>query len=237
MLLLVLILALSVPDLWQAGRRDDVPLLQQGRREALQAVAAEGAKEAWPGVALADLYLVAHFQAQGLPDSARTYLEEALRILEQARKDTVSPDLLAFLGNFYGVRISFASWFQAPFLGRKAHRCLAQAQALDSLNPRVWLFEGIQAFYTPPMFGGGLKKAVRRLRRALELWQRRPASPLFGRWGEDLALVYLAQAWYRLGEVSRARATLQEALQRYPDLLMAHSLQARWAQTPKEESP
>ena len=53
-------------------------------------------------------------------------------------------------------------------LGPRANAALDRASEIDSGNPRVLLLQGVSAFNTPAMFGGGTNKAEQFLRRSLE---------------------------------------------------------------------
>ncbi len=226
-LLVVLSLSLTVPEVWQAGRQMDPQRLQEVHHQARAQLGTQDTPRSRLLVALVDLYRIQRALATGHPETARVALQEARTLLEALPEAERTADLWAFLGNLYGTALALSPWYRLPGLGRQAARALQKALQQDSLNPRVWLFLGIQAFYTPPLFGGGPEKALRRLDRALHLYQQRPLDPFWGRWGEDLALLYRARTLYRLGRSAEALQTLQQCLRRYPDFQEAH----HWATT------
>ncbi len=210
-----LLVCLTVPEIWRAGRQMDTLQLQVYHREALQQMHPDPMGPGRWLVVLVDLYRMQVALAHGQPQRAQEALREALNLLESVPKDQRTADHWAFLGNFYGTQLAFTPWYRRPVLGRRATQALHRALHQDSLNPRAWLFAGLQAFYTPRLFGGGPQRAVERLNRALELYRRR--DPFWDRWGEDLALLYRARALMQLGHQEEARRTLQMCLQRYPD--------------------
>ena len=222
-MMLLVLLALTVPEVWQAGRQMDTLRLRTVHQEAWQQFHREGTAHSRLLVALADLYRVQAALATRRPEAARSALQEALRLLEAVPETQRTADLWAFLGNFYGTALALAPWYRRPGLGRRASEALHRAVQQDSLNPRVWLFLGIQAFYTPRLFGGGAEKALQRLDRALALYRQLSVDPFWHRWGEDLALFYRARALMRLGHEADARQALNTCLQRYPDFQEARA--------------
>ncbi len=221
-MILVMVMALTVPEIWQAGQLGDCALLEQYHRDAVEQFQADSTLENRLLLVLVDLYRVS------LEEDPREALQEALQVLETAPERDSQADLLALLGNSYGIAIRFSSWFQAMSLGKRASWALHRALALNLHNPRAWLFWGLQAFYTPSLFGGGMERALKRFRQALELYGQEPPDPFWGKWGEDLALFYLAQTLHRLGRQDEAREVLHTCLKRYPKFRAAERLLQQW---------
>lgn len=70
--------------------------------------------------------------------------------------------------------------------GPKANEHIAKAMQLDAGNPRPYLLEGQQKFYTPEQFGGDKAKAMELFKKAMELYGSfKPASPIHPTWGKN----------------------------------------------------
>lgn len=84
-------------------------------------------------------------------------------------------------------------------------------------NPRVWLLRGIQSFYTPTQYGGGISVAETQLNKAIELFATdNPAPPAPG-WGNAEAYVWLGQVLQKQNRNPEARAAYNKALSLQPD--------------------
>lgn len=121
----------------------------------------------------------------------------------------------ALLGSIYGNRITSA--FKGMRLGPKAGKALERAVELSPDNPRVVLQQGISAFYTPKTFGGGMKKAEERLRRAGELFELEPVSAPWPNWGRVDVYAYLGQVLAKNRDVEGARAAYRRGLSIEPE--------------------
>jgi tetratricopeptide (TPR) repeat protein len=102
-------------------------------------------------------------------------------------------------------------------LGPRSSALMEEAADAGPRNPRVWLVKGINAMYTPAMWGGGLDKARSHLQRAQELFANDgPAAPLPA-WGEADVHIYLGQIHAKQGRLHEARAAYERALVLQPD--------------------
>jgi Flp pilus assembly protein TadD len=97
-------------------------------------------------------------------------------------------------------------------LGPRASGALDKAAEIAPDNPRVVVLQGISAFNTPALFGGGTEKAERLLRRSLTLFAREPADRPWPNWGRFDAHVWLGQALLGKGDRAGARAEYDRAL-------------------------
>ncbi|RYY41797.1 MAG: hypothetical protein EOO08_01320 [Chitinophagaceae bacterium] len=79
--------------------------------------------------------------------------------------------------------------------GPQAAAALAMAKQLNPNNPRPYLLEGQDKFYTPPQFGGSKEDAVTLWKEALVKFASfKPADPLAPTWGRRTTEYFLAQA-------------------------------------------
>jgi tetratricopeptide (TPR) repeat protein len=144
--------------------------------------------------------------------SARHHLESLLA------QDPDDAEAMTLLSSVLGMQIGLGveSGFSA---GRRSGELLAQAEALAPSNPRVQLAIGISRHNTPLVFGGGQKRAIAALDKAVAAYR----SPEAG-WGAPEAYVWRALSWRALGDEDRARADLARALEIEPSYAWASLL-------------
>ena len=82
-------------------------------------------------------------------------------------------------------------WMQ---YGQAAAEALAKAKEMDANNPRVYLLEGQDKFYTPEQFGGSKTEAKKLFEKAKELYGSfKPETPLHPVWGMGTTMYFLSQ--------------------------------------------
>lgn len=153
-------------------------------------------------------------------DAARALLEQADRLLEQSGARLRLPETFALRAAVTGQLIGLSrNPLTGMRLGPRSSALMDEAVELGPRNPRVWLIKGINAMYTPAMWGGGLDKAHSHLQRAQELFaEDAPAAPMPA-WGEADVHIYLGQIHAKQGRLSEARAAYARALVLQPDNL------------------
>ena len=78
--------------------------------------------------------------------------------------------------------------------GPQAQEALQTARKLNPNNPRVYLLEGQDKFYTPEQYGGSKTEAKALLEEALKKYEAfKPASALEPRWGKGTTEYFLSQ--------------------------------------------
>jgi hypothetical protein len=78
--------------------------------------------------------------------------------------------------------------------GPMAAEALQTARTLNPANPRVFLLEGQDKFFTPEQYGGSKPEAKRLFEEALKKYETfQPASPLEPVWGKKTAQYFLSQ--------------------------------------------
>jgi tetratricopeptide (TPR) repeat protein len=122
----------------------------------------------------------------------------------------------ALLSTVYGQEIGTSMW-KGITLGPKASLSIDTAMKLARDNPRVALQAGVGAWFTPKMFGGGMDKAEKELRRAEALFARQPADAVWPNWGRLDVLAWMGQLLAAKGDRQRARAYYQRAIESEPD--------------------
>jgi cytochrome c-type biogenesis protein CcmH/NrfG len=118
-----------------------------------------------------------------------------------------SADTHSLLADLYGRKISLGNaMFAGPKFGPKVKEENAKAMALDDKNPRVWASLGRQCLMAPKMFGGDVTKAIESLEKSVALDPR-----------QDETYVWLAKAYKKHGDKSKAQDAIQHALILNPD--------------------
>jgi len=139
-------------------------------------------------------------------------LEEAQSQLDQAIKaDEKFAEAHSLLAGVYGAKISRSS-LRGITLGPRAGSALTRAGKLEPDNPRVPLQDGIGAFNTPSMFGGGVDKAEKLLRRAIMLLDKEPVEKPWPNWGRFDAHAWLGQILIKKRDYTGARMEYEKAL-------------------------
>jgi tetratricopeptide (TPR) repeat protein len=182
------------------------------RSELQGRVAAAGVDEAMVRYALA----YASYRTVNLPDvpeKDRTdLLNDAVTQLQQViKRNPKDAEAHALLGSVYGLQIAQSPVIRGMTLGPRANSALDRAAEIESGNPRVLLLQGVSAFNTPTMFGGGTDKAEQYLRRSLERFAAEPPDKAWPNWGRFDAHVWLGQALLQKGDRTGARAEYDKA--------------------------
>ena len=182
------------------------------RADLTQRLTAARADEAMLRYAIA----YASYRMAPLPDvpdkEKKDLLDDAVAQLQQVTKrNPKDAEAHALLGSVFGLQIAESPVLRGMTLGPRANAALDRASEIDSGNPRVLLLQGVSAFNTPAMFGGGTDKAAQLLRRSLERFAMEPADKPWPNWGRFDAHVWLGQALLEKGDRSGARAEYDKA--------------------------
>jgi hypothetical protein len=79
--------------------------------------------------------------------------------------------------------------------GPAASEALAKAKTLNPENPRVYLLEGQDKFYTPEQFGGSKSEAKTLFETSMKKFEtQKPESSIHPRWGQNTVKYFLSQA-------------------------------------------
>jgi tetratricopeptide (TPR) repeat protein len=144
-------------------------------------------------------------EKDGMLDEAQSQLEQAIKA------DDKFAEAHALMAAIYGGKIARSS-LRGITLGPRAGSALARAGKLEPENPRIPLQDGIGAFNTPAMFGGGVDKAEKLLRRAIMLLDKEPAEKPWPNWGRFDAHAWLGQILVKKRDFAGARMEYEKAL-------------------------
>jgi tetratricopeptide (TPR) repeat protein len=167
-------------------------------------------------LARADSYLVRVKESQNDKKAAERWLDSAI---DNARRFMVfndrSAEAHALLADLYGSKIGCGGAFDAMRYGPKANAEDQQALQLDANNPRAYAVAGRRYLYSPKMFGGDLDKAIDAFRKATALDPH-----------GDEAFVWLAIAYRKKGDETRAQVAIAEALRLNSRSVLAKRIQS-----------
>ncbi|MDB5267998.1 MAG: hypothetical protein JWP58_1038 [Hymenobacter sp.] len=168
-------------------------LMSTGDPAVLKAVAAKFERAAT--VAPAD-WLPRYYQAYALVinvfqskedgDAKDKTLDQAETALGQARQlHGDASELLALQAYAYQARLGIAPMARSMKYSEMVGEAVAQAQALNPANPRPYLVEANNVYFTPKMFGGGAEAAKPLYLQAQARYAAFvPAGPLLPNWGQ-----------------------------------------------------
>lgn len=139
------------------------------------------------------------------------------RIQGVVKTDGKNAEAHALLGSLYGLQISQSPMIKGITLGPRANAALDRAAQEAPTNPRVVLLQGVSAFNTPAMFGGGIDKAERLLRRSIALFANEAQSKDWPNWGRVDAHAWLGRTLVSKGDRAAARAEYDKALAVAPE--------------------
>ena len=108
----------------------------------------------------------------------------------------------------------------ASTLYPQLQQTLAEAKEDINAKPRALLIEGINAFYTPPAYGGGTEKARTLLEEALNHYQASSTDAQVV-WGEVETYIWLGQVLEQEQQTDKARSAYKQALALDPNCTWA----------------
>ena len=77
--------------------------------------------------------------------------------------------------------------------GPLATEALQKAKSLNPENPRVYLLEGQDKFYTPEQYGGSKTEAKALFEQSIKKYEAKPASDIDPQWGKSQVVFFLDQ--------------------------------------------
>lgn len=123
------------------------------------------------------------------------YYDKALVQIDQANNlSAENSEIYALKGYIQFMKMSVDPQARLSFMASSS-ASLGKAKALNPENPRIYLINGQNTFYTPEAFGGGKLKAKPILENAVAKFAIfKPATELDPIWGSDRAKALLAQS-------------------------------------------
>lgn len=200
------------PKIEAARLGRDRPQLQASKTELEKQIAANP-NDAQEDLLLARVlgYLVDAYEGQKNKKEAESSTDEAIAAAQKSiqLKENFA-EAHSLLADLYGRKIGFGGMFAGAHYGPMVQQENKRAMELDDKNPRVWASLGRQSLMAPSMFGGNMDKAIESFQKSLALDPK-----------QDETLVWLAQAYKKKGDMTQARAAVEEALALNPQNPMA----------------
>lgn len=151
-------------------------------------------------------------------DAVKKYTESSIDLLNKAT------DMKDDFGEAYILKFAVISnrWMYEP---DKMNDIIAKqseakdfAKKYDPHNPRLYLVEGINTYYTPESFGGGVDNAMPLFEKSFELFQSyKPVDETYPDWGKDQVCGYLALCSIKNDKLDEAKKWMDKALEYEPD--------------------
>ncbi|MXX67848.1 MAG: tetratricopeptide repeat protein [Gemmatimonadales bacterium] len=180
-------------------------------RRAVTAFPEDGLVQHYLGYAL---YRLATLRFDADPDGALAILFESESSLLRSVELEPIPESHALMSSVLGRQI--VSDETAMSLSMRSGAEMRRAVQMGPRNPRVKVLEGISAFHTPSMYGGGYDIALDRFLAAVALFEEdAPESPLPA-WGRAEVYAWLGQTYVALRMPEEARAAYERALEIEP---------------------
>jgi tetratricopeptide (TPR) repeat protein len=93
-----------------------------------------------------------------------------------------------------------------------------KAKKLEPDNPRYYLIDGMNTYYTPEAFGGGVDNALPLFQKSYELFKTyKPKDETYPNWGYDMCAGMLAMCSIKLDKMDAAKEFIDKALEINPD--------------------
>jgi len=179
-------MAATIKDLMSTG--DPAQLLSiSGKMERAAAVApADWLPRYYQAYAL----LINVFQSKEDGDAKDNTLDQAEAALAKARKlGGDESELLVLQAYIYQARLGVSPMMRSMTYPRMVDEAVAKAKKINPANPRIYLVQANNKYYTPKMFGGGAEVAKPLFEEAKAKYAAfQPKSPLAPNWGERQVL-------------------------------------------------
>ncbi len=130
--------------------------------------------------------LINVFQSKEDGDARDKTLDQAEAALDRARQlGGDESELLVLQAYIYQARLGISPMLRSMKYSGMVNEAVAKAKALNPANPRAYLVQANNVYYTPAMFGGGPEAAKPLYQEAQARYAAfRPASGLAPSWGE-----------------------------------------------------
>lgn len=151
-------------------------------------------------------------------DAVKKYTESSIDMLNKAT------DLKDDFAEAYILKFAVSSnrWMYEPNKMNDILSFQAEAKDLakkhDPDNPRLYLVDGMNTYYTPEMFGGGADKALPLFEKSYELFKTyKPVDETYPNWGKDQVCGYLALCCIKNDKLDDAKSWIDKGLEADPD--------------------
>jgi hypothetical protein len=151
-------------------------------------------------------------------DNIKKYTESCLDLLDKAT------DMKDDFAEAYVLKMSATSnrWQYEPAkmndIITKSAEAKDMAKNLDASNPRYYLVDGTNTFYTPENFGGGVDAAMPILEKSWEFFGTfKPVDETYPVWGKDQAAAMIAMCYIKKDKLDEAKTWIDKGLEIKPE--------------------
>lgn len=140
-------------------------------------------------------YLIGNGQMGGFADKTDPEADKAAELLDKAEAISgANSETWCVRKMIATLRMSADPMNRFQTIGAQAAEALEKARQMDPANPRVYLLEGQDKFFTPEQFGGSKTEAKALFEQCLQKAESfKPASSLHPVWGPSQARYFLGQ--------------------------------------------
>ena len=140
-------------------------------------------------------YMIGNGQMGGFADKSDPEADKAEALLNKAEALAgENSEIWCIRKMIATLRMSADPMNRFQTYGPRAEEALGKARQMDPGNPRVYLLEGQDKFFTPEQFGGSKAEAKVLFETCLQKAETfKPASPLHPTWGPSQASYFLGQ--------------------------------------------
>jgi hypothetical protein len=150
-------------------------------------------------------------------DGVKKYTESCIDLLNK------STDLKDDFGEAYILKLAINSnrWMyemdKMNDILAKQTEAKELAKKYDPENPRLYLIDGINTYYTPESFGGGADNAITLLEKSYSLFETyKLVDETYPDWGRDLACGYIALCNIKNDKLDEAKKWMDKGLEHNP---------------------
>jgi tetratricopeptide (TPR) repeat protein len=129
--------------------------------------------------------------------------------------DNKHAEAYALQSSAYGLKISYSP-MQGMFLGPKSSSIIEKAKKINPNSALVWKIYAGSKLFTPEMWGGDVKEAIKAFENSVKLYESKPES-LTENWQYLDALAFLGQAYIKDEQPKKAIVIYDKALQVEPE--------------------
>lgn len=128
----------------------------------------------------------------------------------------------ALLSALYGLRMGYSPW-KGMYLGSKSQSMMDQALKQSPNSPLVWKLYANSKFFTPEMWGGDLKEAIKAYEKSIQLYEVDTEKTKFN-WFYIDTMAFLGQAYVNDGQTAKGILVYEKALKAEPEFSWVKSI-------------
>jgi tetratricopeptide (TPR) repeat protein len=151
-------------------------------------------------------------------DAVKKYTESALELLDK------STDMKDDFAEAYILKMAVQSnrWMyemdKMNDIIAKQTEAKDKAKQLEPENPRFYLIDGMNTYYTPESFGGGVDASLPMFTKSFEYFQTfKPKDETMPSWGHEMAAGMMSLCYMKKDKMDEAKKYLDKALEINPN--------------------